>query len=195
MKKFLAVMFMLLVTVYFAVPVMANEPVKEPVKEVKEAKAAKKGAFESIELTGKFVKDGKKDLFVAENGQKYFILKSKKFEEIVKIADYANKTFKIKGTTKPLTDKQKAKKDFFPGVKIEEFTEAGAAAPAEAPKVEAPKTEAAPVPAEAPKVEAPKTEAAPAPAEAPKVEAPKTEAAPAPAEAPKAEEKPAESGK
>jgi small subunit ribosomal protein S16 len=65
--------------------------------------------------------------------------------------------------------------------KKERKKEGDEAAPAAAPKEEAPKAEAAP------KEEAPKAEAAPA-AEAPKEEAPKAEAAPA-AEAPKEEAK------
>ena len=73
---------------------------------------------------------------------------------------------------------------------------ARSAAPAPAPKVEAPVAEkAAPAPVEAPKAEEPVAEkAAPAPVETPKVEEPvAAEAAPAvaPAEAPEAEAKPA----
>lgn len=174
MKKLLAVLFMLLVTVYFAVPVIAAEEAKK-----EEKGKDKKGAFVNVELTGKIVKEEKKDLFVAEDGQKYFIIKGKGKKEagIFAVADYANKTFKVKGTSKPLSEKDKAKKGYYPSLKIEEFAEVGAAAAPAAPA--------------APAVEAPKTEKAPEAPVAP--EAPKAEVK-AP-EAPKAEEKPAETGK
>lgn len=191
MKKFLAVLFMLLVTVYFAAPVIAAEEAK---KEEKGKGKGKKGAYIEVELTGKIVteKDSKgkdKDLFVAEDGQKYFIIKGKgKKAGIFAVADYANKTFKVKGTSKPVSEKDKDKKDYYPSLKIDEFSEVGAAAaPAE---VKAPEAPAAPAVPAAPATEAPKAEVK-AP-EAPAV--PATPAAPA-VEAPKAEEKPAETGK
>lgn len=162
---------MLLVTVYFAVPAIAGEEAK------KEGKG-KKGGFIEVELTGKIVKEGKKDIFVAEDGQKYFIIKGRgKKAGIFDVADYANKTFKVKGTSKPVAEKDKAKKNYYPSLKIEEFAEAGAAA--------------APATPSTPAVEAPKTDAkAPEAPAAPATDAPKAEVK-AP-EAPKAEEKPAE---
>jgi hypothetical protein len=185
MKKFLAVLFMLLVTVYFAAPVIAAEEAK---KEEKGKGKGKKGAYIEVELTGKIVteKDAKgkdKDLFVAEDGQKYFIIKGKgKKAGIFAVADYASKTFKVKGTSKPVSEKDKDKKDYYPSLKIDEFSEAGT--PAIPAEVKAPAAPAVPA------TEAPKAEV--------KVpEAPATPAVPAtPAtEAPKAEEKPAETGK
>lgn len=189
MKKFLAVLFMLLVTVYFAAPVIAAEEAKK-----EEKGKDKKGAFVTVELTGKIVteKDAKgkdKDLFVAEDGQKYFIIKGKgKKAGIFAVADYANKTFKVKGTSKPVSEKDKDKKDYYPSLKIEEFSEAGT--PAVPAEVKAPAVPATPAAPAVPATEAPKAEV-----KAP--EAPATPAVPAtPAtEAPKAEEKPAETGK
>ena len=172
---------MLLVTVYFAAPVIAAEEAKK-----EEKGKDKKGAFVTVELTGKIVteKDAKgkdKDLFVAEDGQKYFIIKGKgKKAGIFAVADYASKTFKVKGTSKPVSEKDKDKKDYYPSLKIEEFSEVAAAG--------APATPATPAPAPAP--EAPKAEVKVPEAPA----APATPATPAP-EAPKAEEKPAETGK
>lgn len=200
MKKFLSVLFMLLVTLYFAVPATAGEEAKKG-----EKGKGKKIELVNVELTGKIVKEDKKDLFVAEDGQKYFVIKGKgkgkgkgkAAADIFSVEGYESKTFKVKGTSKPLSEKDKEKKGYYPSLKIDEFAEAGAAE-AKAPE--------APVAPQAPAVEAPKADAA-VPAgdvkapEAPVVEAP---AAPAPAtevktpeapQAPVTEEKAAETGK
>ncbi|HBC73505.1 MAG: hypothetical protein A2008_03325 [Candidatus Wallbacteria bacterium GWC2_49_35] len=189
MKKILAVLFMLLVTVYFAATAIAAEEAKK-----EEKGKDKKGAFVTVELTGKILseKDTKgreKHLFVAEDGQKYFIIKGKgKKAGIFAVADYANKTFKVKGTSKPVSEKDKDKKDYYPSLKIDEFSEVGTPAiPAEVKAPEAPATPATPA-AEAPKAEV-KAPEAPAVSATPAV--PATPAV----EAPKAEEKPAETGK
>lgn len=205
MKKFLSVLFMLLVTLYFAVPATAGEEAKKGEGKGK----GKKVELVNVELTGKIVKEDKKDLFVAEDGQKYFIIKGKgkgkgkgkAAADIFSVEGYESKTFKVKGTSKPLSEKDKEKKGYYPSLKIDEFAEAGAAeakapeAPAapQAPAVEAPKADAV-VPAGDAKVpEAPAVEAPAAP-QAPEAEVKAPEAPVAP-QAPAAEEKAAETGK
>ncbi len=203
MKKFLSVLFMLLVTLYFAAPATAGEEVKKG-----EKGKGKKVELVNVELTGKIVKEDKKDLFVAEDGQKYFIIKGKgkgkgkgkTSADIFSVEGYESKTFKVKGTSKPLSEKDKEKKGYYPSLKIDEFAEAGAA------EAKAPEAPAAP---QAPAVEAPATPQVPAgevkAPEAPVVEAPatpqvpagevKTPEAPEAPKAPAAEEKAAETGK
>ncbi len=167
MKKFLSVLFLLLVTLYFSVPAIAGDDAKKSEKGKGKGKG-QKIELVTVELTGKIIKEDKKDLFVAEDGQKYYIIKGKgkgkgkAAADIFSVEGYESKTFKVKGTSKPLSEKDKEKKGYYPSLKIEEFTEAGAAE-AKAP--------------EAPAVEAPA--------------APQTPAA----EAPAAEEKPAKTGK
>jgi len=160
MKKFMAVLFVLMVTAYFAAPVMAAEPASAPIpakEEVKTAHEESKDAKEEkdeaplikrnirTEMTGKFVLEGKYYNFVNDMGETFFVnnKKDKKFVEISKITDFTKKNFNLTGKVKDA--RKKGQKRF---LRIEEFKVAGATevVPAqkvkkEEPKVEEPKKE------------------------------------------------------